>query len=119
VPLVALIAVLFILKGGQTIVALLLVGYSLVTQLFPSQVLSLAHRNIATREGAAAGIVAGVATVALVSLTGTNFHTLRWLPAEVQDLNIGIIALAVNFIVLIVVSLVMRLATAPEGAPAE
>jgi solute:Na+ symporter, SSS family len=119
VPVVALVAVFFTLKGGETIVALLLMGYSLVTQLFPSLVLSLAHRNIATREGAAAGIIAGVATVATVSLTGANFHTLPWLPAELQDLNIGIVALAVNFIVLIVVSLAMRLAVAPARAAAE
>jgi SSS family solute:Na+ symporter len=119
VPLVALVAVFFTLKGGETIVALLLMGYSFVTQLFPSLVLSLAHRNIATREGAAAGIIAGVATVAAVSLTGANFHTLPWLPAPVQDLNIGIVALAVNFIVLIVVSLAMRLGAAPARAAAE
>jgi len=74
---------------------------------------------LATREGAAAGIIAGVATVAAVSLTGANFHTLPWLPAQVQDLNIGIVALAVNFIVLIVVSLAMRLAAAPAHAAAE
>jgi len=85
VPLVALVAVFFTLKGGETIVALLLMGYSLVTQLFPSLVLSLARRNIATREGAAAGIVAGTSTVAVVSLTGVNFHTLPWLPAQVQE----------------------------------
>jgi solute:Na+ symporter, SSS family len=119
VPPVALVAVFFTLKGGETIVALLLMGYSLVTQLFPSLVLSLAHRNIATREGAAAGIIAGVATVAAVSLTGANFHTLPWLPPQVQDLNIGIVALAVNFIVLIVVSLAMRLAATPARAATE
>ena len=119
VPLVALVAVFFTLKGGETIVALLLMGYSLVTQLFPSLVLSLAHRNIATREGAAAGIVAGTSTVAVVSLTGVNFHTLPWLPAQVQDLNIGIVALAVNFVVLILVSLAMRLAATPARVAAE
>jgi solute:Na+ symporter, SSS family len=80
---------------------------------------SLAHRNIATREGAAAGIVAGVSTVAVVSLTGANFHTLPWLPAQVQDLNIGIVALAVNFVVLILVSLAMRLAAVPARAAGE
>jgi SSS family solute:Na+ symporter len=119
VPVVALVAVFFTLKGGETIVALLLMGYSLVTQLFPSLVLSLGQRNIATREGAAAGIIAGVATVALVSLTGANFHKLPWLPAAIQDLNIGIVALAVNFIVLIVVSLATRHAEAPANVPAE
>ena len=36
VPVVALVAVWFTLQGGQTIVALLLMGYSFVTQLFPS-----------------------------------------------------------------------------------
>ena len=119
VPLVALVAVFFTLKGGETIVALLLMGYSMVTQLFPSLVLSLAHRNIATREGAAAGIVAGVSTVAVVSLTGANLHTLPWLPAQVQDLNIGIVALAVNFVVLILVSMATRVAATPARAAAE
>lgn len=99
--------------------ALLLMGYSFVTQLFPALVLSLAQRNIATREGAAAGIIAGVVTVAVVSLTGVNFHKLSWLPTQVQDLNIGIVALAVNLIVLIAVSLTMRLAAAPARAAAE
>ncbi|MBR0798495.1 sodium:solute symporter [Bradyrhizobium jicamae] len=119
VPVVALVAVFFTLKGGETIVALLLMGYSFVTQLFPALVLSLARRNIATREGAAAGIIAGVATVAAVSLTGANFHKLPWLPVQIQDLNIGIVALAVNVIVLIAVSLTMRAAAAPARAPAE
>jgi SSS family solute:Na+ symporter len=119
VPVVALVAVSFTLKGGETIVALLLMGYSLVTQLFPSLVLSLARHNVATREGAMAGIVAGVATVAVVGLTGVNFHKLPWLPPEIQDLNIGIVALVVNFIVLIIVSIATRQAAEPARAPAE
>jgi SSS family solute:Na+ symporter len=119
VPVVALVAVFFTLKGGDTIVALLLMGYSFVTQLFPSLVLSLARRNFATREGAMAGIIAGVATVAVVSLSGANLHTLKWLPAPIQDLNIGIVALAVNVIALIVVSLVTRDAAAHARVAAE
>jgi solute:Na+ symporter, SSS family len=119
VPVVALVAVFFTLKGGDTIVALLLMGYSFVTQLFPSLLLSLARRNFATREGAMAGILAGVATVAVVSLTGANLHALKWLPSEVQDLNIGIVALAVNFAVLIVVSLATRQVAQPSSVAAE
>jgi solute:Na+ symporter, SSS family len=119
VPVVALVAVFFTLKGGATIVALLLMGYSFVTQLFPSLILSLARSNIATREGAAAGIIVGVATVAVVSLTGVNFHKLTWLPPEIQDLNIGIVALVLNFIVLLVVSYAMRAFAAPAQAAAE
>ena len=41
VPVVALVAVGFTLHGGETIVALLLMGYSFVTQLFPALVCSL------------------------------------------------------------------------------
>ena len=115
VPVLALIAVGFTLRGGQTIVALLLMGYSLVTQLFPALVLSLARHNVATREGAVAGILAGVATVVVIGLTGVSMKSLfPWLPAAVQDINVGIIALAVNFAVLIGVSLATRLAA--EGA---
>ena len=67
-----------------------------------------------------AGIVAGVATVAGISLTGSNFHTLLpWLPPQFQDLNIGIVALAVNFVVLVLVSLATRHAPASAKAAAE
>jgi solute:Na+ symporter, SSS family len=101
VPLVALVAVYFTLAGGQTIVALLLMGYSLVTQLFPAMVLSLAKTRWVTPAGAAAGMVAGVATVAAVSLTHTSIATLfPALPAAMKELNVGLVALAVNVIVL-------------------
>ena len=103
VPVVALVAVYFTLAGGQTIVALLLMGYSFVTQLFPALALSLAKKQWATPAGAAAGIGAGVATVAAVSLTHTTIATLfPALPVPIQELNVGLIALAVNVIVLVV-----------------
>lgn len=113
VPLVALIAVYLTLSGGQTIVALLLMGYSFVTQLFPALALSLTRNRWVTRGGAAAGIVAGVVTVATVGLTHTNVGTLfPELPAQIRELNAGIIALAVNVTVLFVVSAVARFAAA-------
>jgi solute:Na+ symporter, SSS family len=46
-------------------------------------------------------------------------HTLSWLPAPIQDLNIGIVALAVNVAVLILVSLATRGAALTAHAPAE
>ncbi len=119
VPLVALVAVYFTLTGGQTIVALLLMGYSFVTQLFPALVLSLVRNNWATRQGAIAGIVAGVATVAAIGLTQTTIGTLfPSLPAEIKELNVGIIALAVNIAVLIPVSLATKFLTAKPMAAA-
>lgn len=113
VPVVALVAVYFTLSGGASIVALLLMGYSFVTQLFPALVLSLARTRWVTREAAAAGIVAGVVTVAAVGLTHASIATLfPALPGEIKELNAGIVALAVNVIVLVAVCGAAKLATA-------
>lgn len=115
VPVVALVAVYFTLRGGATIVALLLMGYSFVTQLLPALVCSLLERNPVTREGAFAGILAGVATVALISLTQTTLGTLfPALPQWVRDLNVGIVALVVNLVVLALVSAVTQRARQPQ-----
>lgn len=117
VPMVALIAVYFTLQGGRTIVALLLMGYSFVTQLFPALVASLMERNPVTREGAIAGILVGEATVALISLGHVTFDTLfPALPQWFRDLNVGIVALAANLVVMVVVSAVTQRAAAPRPA---
>lgn len=113
VPVVALAAVFFTLRGGDAIVPLLLLGYNFVTQLFPSLLLSLPERPLATGAGATAGIVAGVGTVTYTSLSGTTFAKLfpAW-PSVVTDLNIGIVAMTINVVVLLAVSA----ATRPRGA---
>ena len=91
VPLVALVAVLLTLRGGNTIVALLLMGYSFVTQLFPSMLASLLPRNRVTAPGAMAGIVTGVATVAATVLTrAATRDLLPWLPLPLQDSKSGL-----------------------------
>jgi SSS family solute:Na+ symporter len=115
VPAVALVAVLFTLRGGNTIVALLLMGYSFVTQLLPSLVASLLPRNRVTAAGAMAGIVLGVATVAAMVLTHTTTRTLLpFMPGPVQDLNVGFVALFLNLVAMAGVSAV----TQPPGVPA-
>jgi SSS family solute:Na+ symporter len=109
VPVIALAAVWLTLRGGSAIVSLLLMGYNLVTQLFPAMVLSLGRRPLVTAAGAFAGIVAGVATVAYIFLSGTSVAALLpWAPAVVQDCNVGIIALIVNVVVMTVVTAATR-----------
>jgi len=109
VPVITLVAVWLTLRGGSAIVSLLLMGYNLVTQLFPSMVLSLGRRPLVTASGAFAGIVAGVATVAYIFLSGTSVAALLpWAPAVVQDCNVGFIALIVNVVVMAVVSAATR-----------
>jgi SSS family solute:Na+ symporter len=113
VPVVALVAVFFTLRGGQTIVALLLMGYSFVTQLFPALVMSLLRRNPMSSAGVFAGIVVGIATVAATSLTHTTMTTLLpMLPEPLRDLNIGIVALLLNVLVLMGVSAIRRIPAA-------
>jgi SSS family solute:Na+ symporter len=114
---VALVAVYFTLEGGAAIVPLLLLGYNLVTQLFPALVLSLPAKPLATRAGSMAGIVAGVATIAWLSLSGTTLAKLfpTW-PSVITDLNIGIVAMSVNVVALLLVSAATRERTASRPA---
>src|ERR1700733_7308462 len=117
VPVVALVAVYFTLQGGQTIVALLLMGYSFVTQLFPSLVMSLLARNPLSKAGALAGIIVGIATVAATTLTHSTMATLfPGLPEALRDLNVGIVALVLNVVATAVVGAATRRVVAPSEA---
>ena len=109
VPVVALVSVYFTLRGGATIVALLLMGYSFVTQLFPVLVASLLARNPVTTAGAFAGIIVGVGAVLVLTLTNATIASLfPFLPVALQDLNIGIVALVLNLVALVAVSALTR-----------
>ena len=109
VPVIAAAAVLFTLRGGHAIVALLLMGYNLVTQLFPALALCVGPRRLISAGAAMAGIVAGELTVAAITISGSSIASL--LPAApqvVKDLNVGIVALIANVVVLSVVTLARR-----------
>jgi SSS family solute:Na+ symporter len=113
VPIVAVVAVALALLGGQTIVALLLMGYAFVTQLFPGLICSQMRNNPATKAGVFAGIVVGVATVAAITLTHSTINSLApFLPIEMNDINVGFVALALNVVVTAAVSLATRPAAA-------
>jgi solute:Na+ symporter, SSS family len=115
VPLVALAGVAFVFAGGQTLVTLLLLGYALVTQLFPSLVMALAAPGKVSKQGAMAGIVAGVGMVAAMSFAGATPETastvdtfIGGLPSFLGQLNLAIVALLVNLIVTVAVSAFTR-----------
>jgi SSS family solute:Na+ symporter len=123
VPVIALAGVAFVFAGGQTLVTLLLLGYALVTQLFPALVLALARPGWVTKQGAMAGIVAGVGMVVAMSFAGATPETsstvdsfIPGLPPFLAQLNLGIVALVVNLIVMAAVSAMTRgAAAAPTG----
>ncbi|MEK5340167.1 sodium:solute symporter [Weizmannia sp. FSL W8-1119] len=109
VPVVSLIALYFTFNGGQTIVALLLMGYSMVTQFFPAIVFSFMKNNPISKAGAFAGIVAGELVVSYVTITNQTVATLLpFMPQAVKDLNTGIIAMVLNLIVTFAVSAFTR-----------
>jgi solute:Na+ symporter, SSS family len=115
VPVIGLAAVAFVFQGGQTIVTLLLLGYALVTQVFPALVLSLVRPGGVTKAGAIAGIVVGEAIVAAMSFSGatpgssTTLDSLvGGLPAWLADLNLGVVALLANVLVTCAVSAATR-----------
>ncbi len=89
------VALLFALSGARTIVALLLLGYAGVTQFFPGVVLGL-YWSRASRAGVFSGLVLGIATVTFLTLSGRD---------PIMGLNAGFVALVLNFIVVITVSL--------------
>jgi len=117
VPVIMLVAVYFTLTGSSTIVTMLLVGYSYVTQLFPTVVASLMRRNPVTAAGAFAGILAGVVVTTVLTFTHATIGNLApGLPEVIRDLNVGIIALGVNVVVLVVVSALTRSRVLPMEA---
>lgn len=116
VPVVALVSLLLTLRGGQALVALLLMAYNVVTQLFPALLLSLGRAPRVSALAASAGIVAGEATVAFVGFTGISVATLMpWAPQVVKDLNVGVVALVVNAAVIGLVALVSPVSRRPAA----
>lgn len=107
--IISLVAILLATHGGQSIVALLIMGYSLVTQLVPALFASLLKGAPVNRYGAGAGICVGVGTVAYTVLSGATMTTLfPGFPGWVHDVNIGVIALGLNLVVMLLVSVLTR-----------
>ncbi|MFC7392861.1 sodium:solute symporter family protein [Scopulibacillus cellulosilyticus] len=109
VPIITLISIYFTLSGGKTIVFLLLVGFSISAQVAPALFYSFLKNNFVTKQGAIAGIIVGLIIIGYIDITGRTVSSLfPFLPQFVKDMNIGIIALAVNIIVMLVVSLLTK-----------
>ncbi len=109
VPIFAGICLFFTIQGTQTIVDLLIIGYGIVTQLFPPLVMSLTKKNFVTKFGAMAGIIAGcsISLIPFFDKTVINVGVLiPSLPKVLGDLNLGVVALIVNLVVMFTVSFV-------------
>jgi len=103
-------AVIFALYSSMSLVSLFLLGSAGVAQLFPGVVLGLFSRRVTTA-GVFAGLVTGIAVTLSFMLTGHDPY---------YGVNAGLIALALNFGVTGVVSLLttVRVSGFEERLPA-
>lgn len=105
VPVLAGVALVFTFRGGTTLVTLLLMAYSMVTQLFPPLFASFVPAARVTATGAIAGILAGEATVAANTIGGLSVPGLfPQLPHAITDINTGFLALLLNVCTMLIVS---------------
>lgn len=104
VPVLAVISVIFTLYGGKTMVALLLLGYSFVIQLFPGVIFSLCRKNILNDKGVIAGIIVGLISVIFFAFSGINIKTLFPHAGHWNDFNTGLISVVFNVIIALLVS---------------
>jgi SSS family solute:Na+ symporter len=93
VLVVATLAFGFWALAKTTLVGLLLIAYTGITQLFPGVALSFA-RNRPTAAGVAAGIVTGIAALAGFAIMGTTI---------VGGVNVGVVALSLNAVVTVLI----------------
>ena len=88
----------FAIYSSATLVSLLLLGYAGVAQFFPGVVLGLYWKRV-TLNGVFIGVVTGVATVAILAMTKHD---------PLFGINAGFIALCLNFLLTVTVSLATR-----------
>ena len=98
VIVVALLAFGFWALAKTTLVGLLLIAYNGITQLFPGVVLGIAERRPPAL-AVGAGLIAGILTLIYFTWTGQG---------QLAGINTGLIALAINALVLGVTALLMR-----------
>lgn len=89
VPVISLVTLCFAIFSSRTLVGLLIIGYSGVTQFFPGVALGLFWKRI-TRWGVAAGLIVGVGLAAVLTFTDRD---------PFWGFNAGFLGLCANFVV--------------------
>jgi solute:Na+ symporter, SSS family len=102
VVVLGLVSLALAIFSSPTLVSLLLTGYAGVTQFFPGVVLGLYWRRVTTR-AVITGLVAGVASAVFLMLTHHD---------PLLGVSAGFLALCLNFLIVVVVSLLTPAVTA-------
>lgn len=105
VVIIGLLCTWFALSKSDTLATLYVTSFGMVTQLSPALLCSLQRKNPVTATGAFSGIVIGIVIMLYATFSKATLMTLlSTVPVFVQQLNIGIIALAFNVAVMFIVS---------------
>ena len=106
---IAIIAMIFTITGGDALAILNIMSYSLITQLAPALFFSLSKKNYLSTQGAIAGILAGVAIVLYSTITEVKLATFfPTIPHVINDISTGAIALIINLVIAFSVTYVMN-----------
>ncbi|MEZ2659649.1 sodium:solute symporter family protein [Aneurinibacillus aneurinilyticus] len=107
--LLSAISLYFTVNGSDALAILNIMSYGLIIQLAPALFFSFVKNNFVNKYGAFAGIIAGELMVLYMTVTKKTIGTLLpYASRAIQDINTGYIALLVNIIVMVVVSLVTK-----------
>jgi solute:Na+ symporter, SSS family len=107
VILLGLISLALAIFSSPTLVSLLLTGYAGVTQFFPGVVLGLYWQRV-TMRAVFTGMVAGVATAAFLMMSHRD---------PIFGLSAGFLALCLNFLIVVAVSLSVPVAATDRQLP--
>ncbi|MGE7023786.1 sodium:solute symporter family protein [Solibacillus cecembensis] len=106
---IIIIAYIFTITGGEALAILNIMSYSLITQLVPALLFSFVNSRFMNKYGIMAGIVVGVTLVLYNSVTGMKLvNFFPNIPSYLNDINTGMLAVFVNFIVAVTFSLAIN-----------
>lgn len=107
--ILSLTALIFTVSGGTALALLNIMSYSLIAQLAPALFLSFSPKNYMNKYGAMTGIITGVLIVLYATIFNIKIATFfPTVPHAINDISTGAIALFVNIVITIIVSVVSK-----------
>ncbi|MFP7357866.1 sodium:solute symporter family protein [Kurthia gibsonii] len=105
VLIIIAIAFIFTITGGDALAILNIMSYALISQLVPALIFSFYGTNILNKYGVMSGIAVAVFYIAYMTITSSKLNTFfENIPSQINDLNLGAVALVLNLIVGLIVS---------------
>lgn len=109
IVVIVIIALYFAIRGSNALAILNILSYAIITQLAPGLLFSFSKKPLLNKYGVISGILAAIFVIFYMTLTGTKIATfIPNVPTFINDISTGMIALILNFIVAIFVSLLTR-----------